>query len=47
MPSLIKIGVQDTFGESGEPVELYDKHGISAKTIAERLAKEVAAEKRR
>jgi transketolase len=33
-PPLEKLGVQDTFGESGEPAELYDKHGISAKAIA-------------
>ena len=31
---LIKLGIQDLFGESGEPVELYDKFGISAKAIA-------------
>ena len=36
---LIKLGIQDTFGESGEPVELYDKHGISGKAIAERIKK--------
>lgn len=34
---LLKLGVQDTFGESGEPAELYDKHGISAKQIARRV----------
>lgn len=34
---LLKLGVQDTFGESGEPVELYDKHGISARQIARRV----------
>ncbi len=33
-PRLIKLGVQDLFGESGDPVELYDQHGISAKMIA-------------
>ncbi len=33
---LIKIGVQDKFGESGEPDELYDLHGISGKSIAGR-----------
>jgi transketolase len=36
-PPLIKIGVQDLFGESGEPVELFDQHGISGKKIAERV----------
>ena len=34
---LLKLGVQDTFGESGEPVELYEKHGISARQIARRV----------
>jgi transketolase len=34
---LIKLGVQDTFGESGEPAELYDRYGISAKAVAERI----------
>lgn len=36
-PALIRLGVQDQFGESGEPIELYDKHGISAQKIAARL----------
>ncbi|MBC7691889.1 MAG: transketolase family protein [Methylotenera sp.] len=35
-PRLLKLGVQDTFGESGDPAELYEKHGISAKQIAAR-----------
>lgn len=34
---LVKLGVQDTFGESGEPAELYEKHGISANQIARRV----------
>jgi transketolase len=33
---LLRLGVQDQFGESGEPAELYDKFGISAKAVAER-----------
>lgn len=28
------LGIQDAFGESGEPIELYDLHGISASKIA-------------
>ncbi len=36
---LVKIGVQDQFGESGEPEELYDQHGISGKKIAELVKK--------
>ncbi|MGK5087953.1 transketolase C-terminal domain-containing protein [Bdellovibrionota bacterium FG-2] len=38
-PALIKVGIQDMFGESGEPVELYEKHGLSANAIAERVSK--------
>ncbi len=36
-PRLVKLGVQDTFGESGEPNELYDKFGISAKEVTFRI----------
>ncbi|MEO5969985.1 MAG: transketolase C-terminal domain-containing protein [Bdellovibrionia bacterium] len=38
---LIRLGVQDTFGESGDPAELYDKFGISAKSIADRILREL------
>ncbi len=38
-PPLVKLGVQDTFGESGEPVELYEKHGISSGAIARTIEK--------
>ena len=31
---LIKFGVQDVFGESGEADELYEKHGISGNRVA-------------
>lgn len=34
---LIKLGIQDVFGESGEPVELYEKFGISANAIEKRV----------
>ena len=40
---LIKLGVQDTFGESGEGPELYEKHGISSKAIAKGIAGEMHA----
>lgn len=33
-PPLVKLGIQDTFGESGEPLELYQKHGIAASSVA-------------
>jgi transketolase len=41
-PKLMKLGIQDLFGESGEPVELYDKFGISANAIAESVARSVS-----
>jgi transketolase len=37
-PKLIMLGIQDQFGESGEPFELYEKHGISAGAIARKIA---------
>ncbi len=40
MPALIRIGIQDEFGESGTPESLYEKHGLSESQIAERLIKE-------
>jgi transketolase len=42
-PRLIRLGIQDQFGESGDPEKLYEKHGISAhqieKTVLSALAK--------
>jgi transketolase len=38
---LVRLGVQDTFGESGDPKELYVKHGIAAESIAARVKKDV------
>jgi transketolase len=35
---LKRIGVQDRFGESGKPVELFDHFGLSAEKIAETAA---------
>jgi transketolase len=40
MPALVRIGINDEFGESGTPESLYEKHGLSEAKIAERLAKE-------
>ncbi|MCM2323806.1 MAG: transketolase family protein [Oligoflexia bacterium] len=34
---LLRLGVQDTFGESGEADELYEKHGLSANQIVRRV----------
>lgn len=38
---LVKIGVQDLFGESGEPAELYEKHGLSASAIEATILKKL------
>ncbi|MBI3542991.1 MAG: transketolase family protein, partial [Deltaproteobacteria bacterium] len=38
---LVRLGVQDMFGESGEPVELYEKFGFSGRQIAEKILKTV------
>jgi transketolase len=43
-PKLMKLGIQDLFGESGEPIELYDKFGISAAAIADSVARSVSGE---
>jgi transketolase len=34
---LLRLGVQDEFGESGEPKQLYAKHGIDAEGITRRV----------
>jgi transketolase len=34
---LVRLGVQDLFGESGEPAELYEQFGFSAKKIVEKV----------
>lgn len=36
-PPLVKFGVQDVFGESGEPAELFEKFGFSGQEIATQL----------
>ena len=38
---LHKIGVEDTFGESGTPEALYEKHGLDAQGIARRIKTEL------
>lgn len=40
MPKLLRIGINDEFGESGTPEDLYVKHGLSKEKIAERLVAE-------
>ena len=45
-PCIMKrIGMQDKYGESGKPAELYDKYGLSAKHVAEKVKKFVKSEK--
>ena len=36
---LIRLGIQDCFGESGEGFELYEKFGLSAQKITETVLK--------
>ena len=31
---LLRLGVKDEFGESGDPLALYKKHGLDAEGIA-------------
>lgn len=46
-PRLVKLGIQDLFGESGLPHELYDKFGISAQAIARKVQSEIVLERNR
>lgn len=39
-PPLVRIGINDEFGESGTPESLYEKHGLNAAKIAERVLSE-------
>lgn len=43
---LVRVGVRDTFGESGTPKELYEKYGLTAKHIAQAAKQAVARKKR-
>jgi len=36
---VLRIGLEDKFGESGKPAELYEKYGLNAKHIAEKVEK--------
>ena len=33
------VGMQDSFGESGDPQELMDKYGLNQKTVEEKIRK--------
>ncbi|MGL5820432.1 MAG: transketolase family protein [Sarcina sp.] len=39
---VIKVGVQDTFGESGKPAELMEKYGLTAAKIVEAAKKAIS-----
>jgi transketolase len=38
---LVRMGLQDTFGESGDPKELYLKYGMAAESIVARVLKDL------
>jgi transketolase len=40
MPALVRIGIEDDFGESGSPEALYERHGLSKEKIKERVLRE-------
>ncbi len=45
-PCIMKrIGMEDKYGESGKPAELYDKYGLSAKHVAEKVREVVKRKK--
>ena len=38
---LVRIGLNDEFPESGPPVDLYEKYGLSAKQISKKVLDEL------
>lgn len=40
-PRLVKLGVQDVFGQSGDPSEMFEAYGFSAPQVAERALAEL------
>lgn len=36
---MLRIGMEDKYGESGKPAELYEKYGLSANKVAEKVKK--------
>lgn len=42
-PRVLMIGVEDRFGQSGEPDELLEAYGLTARHIAERVAQAVSS----
>jgi len=39
---VLKVGIKDTFGESGKPMELLKKYGLDTKTIVEHTKKAIS-----
>jgi len=42
---LVRVGIQDTFGESGKPQELLDKYGLNVSTVREAVRKAIQRKK--
>ena len=42
---VVKVGVKDTFGESGKPEELLEKYGLTVKNVVEAAKKAVSLKK--
>ena len=42
---VLKVGVQDKFGESGKPDELLEAYGLTAKDIAKKAKKAISLKK--
>ena len=44
-PSVIRIGVEDSFGKSGAPAELMEKYGFTVEKVCEKILSAVAPDK--
>lgn len=42
---VVKVGIKDTFGESGKPAELLEKYGLTAANIVEKVKKAISLKK--
>ncbi len=42
---VLKVGIKDTFGESGKPAELLEKYGLTSKSIIDNCKKAVSLKK--
>lgn len=43
---VLRVGLRDCFGESGDPCELFEKYGLSARHVAEAARRALAAKRR-